>query len=128
MGITSQYTDMLVFCKVRLMYLTHGIEAAGLPPGVVLNDELFFEVSVDLLTCRQGKHFAFQFLAVKGESIRHRHRIQPLCGKFEVLIVAAICIDVDHVALTQESRGDVALAAVEYEVAVPHYLARRGAG
>src|SRR5664279_2939887 len=91
---------------------------------VQLDDELLVQLDLhQVLALRQALYATLQTFPVHVDPVRRRRVRRGVAGGQNGGVVLAVFADGDHVAHFYHRGGNVALAAVEIDVAVAHYLA-----
>src|SRR5438477_12581987 len=108
---------------------------AGLKPGlpnqllrVEFDDELFLNGQADVLALRDIEHRAAELLGIELEPRGDAAPTGRFDGLADLVVLAALLANLNHIALASLVRRDVDLAAVDFDVPVAHQLASLGAG
>src|SRR5262245_60790273 len=92
--------------------------------AVVLDDQRVVEGwDLDLLAAGELQDAAAQVLPIHDHPVRRLTAGEHLLKFLEVLALATLRPDRDHVVGTNQERRDIGLATVDSEVTVPHDLA-----
>src|SRR5215212_5927559 len=95
---------------------------------VEFDDELFLDREADVLALRHVEDGAAELLGIELEPCRNAASAGRLDGLTDLVVLAALLANLDHIALAGLVGGDVDLLAVHLDVTVAHELTRLGAG